>query len=83
MNLIKSLLLFMLLSASLFPSMGWAQPAVNTFSTGGYTVYHLLPATVERNGAKSVSNKELPIRKHGISLVIPMGTLRIVDLIKE
>lgn len=52
MNLIKSLRLFLLLASSLFPSIGRAQPAVNIFSTRGYTVYHLHPAMVEKNGAR-------------------------------
>jgi len=30
-----------------------------------------------------LANKYLPIQKHSVALQIPMGTLRIIDLIKE
>jgi hypothetical protein len=43
-----------LLMALLLPSLGWTEPAVSLFSTGGHTVYHLRPATVARGGGRVV-----------------------------
>lgn len=47
-------ILFIVFVFLFFQTVAWAQPAINLFSTGGHTVYHLKPATVLRGGGRAI-----------------------------
>ena len=42
-------ILFIIFVVLLFQKVAWAQPAINLFSTGEHSVYHLQPATSKIN----------------------------------
>jgi outer membrane protein assembly factor BamB len=50
----KAWIPFGLLLAPLLAAVGWAAPAVTHFVTGGHSIYHLRPATVERGGGRVI-----------------------------
>lgn len=50
----RSLILFGFIITSLFQGCGMEEPPINIYTTGGHTLYHLQPATVERGDGRVV-----------------------------